>query len=77
MGQENGGGGTKWQVNGRIAPVWAALLGLLAAAGTYVLHNESRLSKLEQRLDDGAAVRAEMQRDIDRLEQRILDQAPK
>jgi hypothetical protein len=76
MGQENGGGGTKWPVNGRVAPVWAALLALLAGFGSYILRNESRLSKMEQRLDDGAATRAEMQRDIDRLEQRILERAP-
>lgn len=76
MGQENGAERQHGQVNGRLAPLWGALLALLIGIGSYVLRNESRLSKIEQRLDDGIAVREELRRDVDRLEQLYFRRTP-
>jgi hypothetical protein len=55
---------------------WIQFALLLVALVTFALHGESRLSKIEQRMDDGDTERGQMRAQLERIEQAIYRQIP-
>jgi hypothetical protein len=76
MGQTGGDERNQRQLAVALASNWIQFVLLLVALVSFALHGESRLSKIEQRMDDAEVTRGEMQTQLDRIEQRIFKRTP-
>jgi hypothetical protein len=76
MGQENGNDKRTWQIGSAIITNWIQFALLVLTLVTFALHTESRLSKIEQRLDDGEKQIGRMQGQLDRIESFMYARTP-
>jgi len=76
MGQENGNNRGKWEIGSAIITNWIQFALLVLTLVTFALHTESRLSKIEQRLDDGEKQISRMQNQLDRIESFMYTRTP-